>query len=1089
MKKYLLLLFIICGASLSGFAQRVVKNPQKVNIHELRKAVPDNNVTILAVPECVEGVIPNAASPKPTVRTAKKQLQRADGVVVDTVQYFAIAQSFHKNYVFNYEGGEIFNYNVGLAIDGTKATFTNLFNMYEASLSSWSRCYDYPVEGVYDAEAGTITIPTTVNGIVCGDYGGYYDAMLLAGEISEGGTLTPAEELVFNVTTGEDGQIATITAASHFLAKHTYGTIVVYKSFTANIPQEGVADVFSFSESIDFGEAFVNTAVEKTITLYNRGGMDAEFAMELEAEDDAFTSTAMTGVVPAHGSLDVPFTFLASKAGSYEGIATIVYDNGTDEATLVVDLAGAVKDYPDYSAAFKNTDKFEVTTNIEFPFEMSSLTDGTPVAKSGTHGKYGQSWLCLNFTVPAGKLATVSWKGVCNNSSFWYMNSGGYFIDTLDGAKASFTGQNEDMSGSWEFAPGEHFIRFQYDGNYYSGLEENYLYVYDIDYSELSLEADSAIVLTPEVNLGNDVLVPGNSSVKTGVITLKNTGANSLVVKNVTSDNADFTADISGLTETATMAEVNIPVTMETKTAGEKKATYTIETTAGTFYVTVSASVMEMPDFASLVTEGAEYITSWTVNPDAPFIIKDGKAVNKNAGSNDVMETAWFQMNLNIPEGKLAYVSWEGRCMGRPEVEGDYSHYYSSYAYFEMSHPMTSGTMNTYGSGKDAGSASFENDESWGDYLACIPGNHYYKWAWYHNGDGTTPEGDCLEISNIKIHVIDFAENGVKLETPEVAFDTIYVGPQRYTTAKVTLRNTGSADLTIGQIKGDIPFYGIETETKTQFNKTIQVELWFYPSDPGEYEGEVVINTSAGDVVVNCKGVALDAAEEGYVYLGDFEDDAYGWTIHDNDGDGETWNLGSNLWGENASYCHSGTQCLGSVSFSNYLGAITPDNWTFSPVITIPAEGADLSYYVSAFHPSRFEEHYSLYVHEFESETFSVDDVLKNEPVISETLQEENGALDGWSKRECSLDNYAGKKIILCFRHHDCNGQYILRLDDVNVTKKNTSTAINAVAGQNQREQAVYSLDGRQVKSAEKGLYILRSVNEKGGVEVRKVLK
>ena len=97
--------------------------------------------------------------------------------------------------------------------------------------------------------------------------------------------------------------------------------------------------------------------------------------------------------------------------------------------------------------------------------------------------------------------------------------------------------------------------------------------------------------------------------------------------------------------------------------------------------------------------------------------------------------------------------------------------------------------------------------------------------------------------------------------------------------------------------------------------------------------------------------------------------------------------------------------------------------------------------------------------------------------------------MDGWSKRECSLDNYAGKKIILCFRHHDCNGQYILRLDDVNVTKKNTSTAINAVAGQNQREQAVYSLDGRQVKAADKGLYILRSVNEKGGVEVRKVLK
>ena len=73
MKKYLLLLFIICGASLSGFAQRVVKNPQKVNIHELRKAVPDNNVTIIKKKKKKKRDIQNAASPKPKVRTAKKQ--------------------------------------------------------------------------------------------------------------------------------------------------------------------------------------------------------------------------------------------------------------------------------------------------------------------------------------------------------------------------------------------------------------------------------------------------------------------------------------------------------------------------------------------------------------------------------------------------------------------------------------------------------------------------------------------------------------------------------------------------------------------------------------------------------------------------------------------------------------------------------------------------------------------------------------------------------------------------------------------------------------------------------------------------------
>lgn len=1091
MKRLSLILAFPFLAALSCGAQSLTgADSPKVNAKELKATLNPNDVSFLAVPEKVDGIFPADAAPVRAPRPAKtmKSMPRLDEAVTDTVQYFAIAQSYHKNYTFNYAGGDVYSYNIGLAINGTKATFTNLFDMYNQSASSWARSWDTPVDGVYDADAKTITIPTTTTGVVCGNYGGYYDALLITGDVSESGNITPADELVFDVTTNADGSIATITARSCMVAKYTYGTIRVYKSFTANIPNDKVATLKTFVESEDFGETFVNTATEREITLYNTGGKEAEFVMELESDYDAFTSTAMSGIVPACGSFTLPFTFKTSKAGSYEGIATITYESGSGEKITVIDLSATAKDYPDYSGAVKSGD-FNITTGIEFPFEMTTLADGTQVAQSGTHGQYGNSWLQLDFTVPEGKLATVSWKGRSNNVSQWYQNAGGYFVDTLDGSVVSLTGADQDMSGNCEFAPGSHFIRYQYDGNAYTGLDENNLYVYGIEYRENTLNADSAIVVTPSVSLGNGVVTTGGDAILSGVITLKNTGSNNLKIKKVTSSNVEFSADMSGIADAATMEEINIPVTLNAKTSGDKSAIYTIETSAGTFTASVTATIIDMPDFGSLVTEGSEYITSWEVNSDAPFVIKDGKAVNKNAGDNSVASQSWFKMNLTIPEGKLAYVSWDGHCYGRPEDNVSYSHYYSSYETIEIEHPMNSGSTAVYGPDQDCSSAAIEADGTFADFLACVPGTHYYKWGWYHNGDGTAPEKDYVEISNIRIRVIDFKENNVELETPEVKFDTVYVGTNRYATAKVTLRNTGSSALTVGSITGEAPFYGIETTDVAQFNKTADVTLWFYPSAAGEFDGNVTIATSAGDVTVKCHGVALNAADKGYIYLGDFEDSAQGWVTYDYDGDGETWNLGSNLWGEYAEYCHSGTQCLASVSYSNYLGAVTPDNWTFSPVITIPADGAKLSYYVAAFSPKRYEEHYSMYVQPYDEETFSVDQVMQNTPLISETLKEENGAMDGWTKREFDLNDYAGKKVVICFRHHDCNGQYILRLDDVNVMT-NASSAITTATRNVAGDSAEYfTIDGRKTTTLSSGVNIVRSQREDGTSVVRKVVR
>lgn len=223
--------------------------------------------------------------------------------------------------------------------------------------------------------------------------------------------------------------------------------------------------------------------------------------------------------------------------------------------------------------------------------------------------------------------------------------------------------------------------------------------------------------------------------------------------------------------------------------------------------------------------------------------------------------------------------------------------------------------------------------------------------------------------------------------------------------------------------------------------------------------------------------------------MGDFEDNAYGWSIFDANEDGETWNLGYNLWGDRPEYCHSGSQCLASVSYSNYSGSVTPDDWTISPVITIPADGGQLSYYVAAFSPSRYEEHYSMYVQPYDAETFSIDQVMQSEPLISETLKEEQGAMDGWTLRTFDLSAYAGKQVVICFRHHDCNGQYILRLDDVNV-KTATATAISDVH-HNVPGDAVdyYGIDGRRYNHLRRGVNIVRSKQADGTYVVRKVIR
>ena len=1056
---------------------KVLSAQPKLTVEQLvKEGINLNDVTHLADGNTIDGLF--APSNKPATRVHKigdvRNRTKKMGMAkeeAEPTQYFAVAQSFHTGYTFNYNGGDVFTYNIGIAREGTKVTITNLFDMEAQSAGSWSVSKDLPVEGVYDEEAKTITIPS---GTVCGDYGGYYDAILNGGTVSENGQLTPSAEIVFDV----EGDMEAITAREPFAAQYTYGTIRIYKSFRAGIAKTDEAKLITFTEDMDFGETFVGTPATRSVTIINTGGMDADFAIELESDDDAYSVTPDAGTVPAAGTLELTFVLQNNVANEYEGIGTLTYDNGTKEEDMVFSMIGTVKDYPDYSAIVKEGD-ISFKTNIEFPFEMATLEDGTQVAQSGTHGEYGKSQLDAIFTVPEGKIATFSWKGMSNNSSDWYRCAGGYFIDDLNTAIASYTGPEMDMSGSVQLAPGEHIVRFQYDGYYYTGLLENKLYVYDLSLILNDLVDNAAEVLTPDVNLGNYVM-KGDNVTANGNIMIRNKGANNLQILSVTSDNAEFEAQ-GGQEPAATLKDITIPVTLTATTAGEKVGNITIETSAGTYKAVVKAEVMEMPDFASVVTEGLEYMT-FDTNDNYPFIVADGKAWNKNCDEpNDVSCRASFKVAFTIPEGKIGHFAWDG------EAWGDIENYYNYCGVDMYDAPrMTSGAAAFYQKGGGVSAGSDDLDDFWKQYTECIAGDHSFEFFYQKGGNGEVPEGNKYVISNIRLVVEDFEKYNAELDQEEVTFKETYVGPQRYTTATVTLKNTGSEPLVVNDITGDEPFYGIVPTGDAKFGNTLSVELWFYPSEKGEFNGDVTLQTTAGDFIVHCSGKAKDYTDEGIIYLGDFEDDAYAWTLLDSDGDGYCWNLGTNMWGTyyaDGYYTHAGAQCLASAS-----DWYTPDNWTFSPIIAIPEEGADLSYWVAAFSPNNWLEHYSFYIAEDVSD---IEAVKAAGAVLEETMEEAQGAQYGWIERTFSLDEYAGKSIVLCFRHHDCEQQYLLRLDDVVIRQKDGgNTGISSAANAYKAtSREVFNASGMRLDEMQNGLNIVRKQMEDGSVKTIKVMK
>ena len=599
----------------------------------------------------------------------------------DTIKYFVGAQTFTKGYSFDVNGGDSKIYEMGVLRDGNRVVFTNLFNSYDPN--SWAPYHDYPVEGVYDEDAGTITFDagqTVVN--VYGSYLATLEGVTefdQYGNVPEGAALS---QIVFNVTP----DFKTITAVNYFGSKYQYGWYERFKTFTAT--KEDPSDppmVVKVGDDLDFGKTYPNMMISKTFAMMNVGGQPADYVITVESDGDAFSAARVSGSVQPYSQAEITFEFNPAEVGEFEGLATIEFEEGDP---ILVHMTGEAIALPDYSAIVKNGD-FTFETVIDYPATVEEVDhplfddEGNPImdgdvqktekvlaAKMCTGGVYAKSTLKAKFNVPEGKIGKLSFKGFYNNpsTSYWI----GMFCilydddNQYDDRIYQLTADVKPEHCNWVFTEGDHYVYFYLqDAN--SHFDNLIGAIYDLDLQIEDPIDEGPEVQNPELFLGYGIAGDGRETEKVGSFVITNRSTQPMKVLSVTCDNDEFDYSIPSA-EVGLLQSISLPIEMIATTAGEKVANYTIETTTGTVTAQATASLCEYPDYASLVTEGASAFGGYEVNADYPFTIVNGRAYNLSSKHPDAAEVySTFTFTVTVPEDMVGQFHFAGHSWGTPE--------------------------------------------------------------------------------------------------------------------------------------------------------------------------------------------------------------------------------------------------------------------------------------------------------------------------------------------------------------------------------------------------------------------------------------
>ena len=188
-------------------------------------------------------------------------------------------------------------------------------------------------------------------------------------------------------------------------------------------------------------------------------------------------------------------------------------------------------------------------------------------------------------------------------------------------------------------------------------------------------------------------------------------------------------------------------------------------------------------------------------------------------------------------------------------------------------------------------------------------------------------------------------------------------------------------------------------------------------------------------------GQDIPEANDSFFY--DFEDGTLdGWTTIDADGDMLEWRNSAGYMEPGYGVDNSQNYAM-SESFNNsFGGALTPDNYLATAKKYLIKEGTQLSFYVCAQDESYPYEHYGIAIST--TGNTSADDFAT---IWEETVTAKGDRQTKWTKKTIDLGGYAGRELYIAFRHFNCTDQYILNIDNVELTSGSKENRSEEVLG------------------------------------------
>lgn len=190
--------------------------------------------------------------------------------------------------------------------------------------------------------------------------------------------------------------------------------------------------------------------------------------------------------------------------------------------------------------------------------------------------------------------------------------------------------------------------------------------------------------------------------------------------------------------------------------------------------------------------------------------------------------------------------------------------------------------------------------------------------------------------------------------------------------------------------------------------------------------------SASGYVIFNAP--FYNTGTDGYAF--DFENDYVdgllnNWKTIDADGDSYNWMLSP--IGEG--YGHNGSNgVVMSYSYSNYSGALNPDNYLVSPQLAITANNHYVTFYGSALDEDYPADHFGLAVST--TGTNASDFTMLQEW----TMTSKQG---GWHEYTADLASYVGQNVYIAIRHFSSQDKFCLCVDDIFVGPQTKDPLVN----------------------------------------------